>query len=167
MTGWYVVSTQPHGEARAEANLVRQGFETWLPRFAKERRHARKVDTVLKALFPGYLFVRLDPETMRWRSINGTVGVRHIIVHDERPARLPDNFVESLKARTGPDGLVAPPDEETLAPGMRVRLTGGPFADQIATLVRLADRERVALLLSLLGREVTTTVPRSLVERSD
>ncbi|HQF30164.1 MAG TPA: transcription termination/antitermination NusG family protein, partial [Hyphomicrobiales bacterium] len=62
MAGWYVVSTQPHQEARAESNLVRQGFETWLPRFARERRHARKVDTVLVALFPGYLFVRLDPD---------------------------------------------------------------------------------------------------------
>ncbi len=29
---WYVVHTQPNGEARADLNLRRQGFATYLPR---------------------------------------------------------------------------------------------------------------------------------------
>ena len=75
MNRWYVVNTQSHQEARADENLRRQGFYSWLPRFRRPRKHARRTDYVSAPLFPGYLFVRLDPEAERWRSINGTFGV--------------------------------------------------------------------------------------------
>ena len=57
---WYVVRTQPHSENKASAHLGRQGFETYLPRYLKRRRHARRVETVQAALFPCYLFVAID-----------------------------------------------------------------------------------------------------------
>ena len=46
---WYVVQTQPHAETKASLHLVRQGFATYLPRYLKRRRHARRVDTVADA----------------------------------------------------------------------------------------------------------------------
>ena len=57
MSRWYVVHTRPHQERRAEANLLRQGFRVWLPVMERSRRHARRIETVRGALFPGYLFV--------------------------------------------------------------------------------------------------------------
>ena len=52
---WYVVQTQVNGEARAAQNLMRQGFEIYLPRYLKRRRHARKIDldgeAVVSALY--------------------------------------------------------------------------------------------------------------------
>ena len=53
MNRWYVVHTRPHQEGRAEANLVRQGFRVWLPVMERSRRHARRIETVRGALFPG------------------------------------------------------------------------------------------------------------------
>ena len=41
---WFVAHTQPNAEARAVLNLERQGFATYLPRYLKRRRHARRVD---------------------------------------------------------------------------------------------------------------------------
>jgi transcription antitermination factor NusG len=52
---------------------------------------------------------------------------------------------------------------ETLKVGAQVRLTSGPFVDYVGTLVRLTDQERVTLLLTMLGRDVETTVPRRTV----
>lgn len=66
---WYVVQTQPNGEARAEAHLRRQGFRTYLPRYLRSRRHARKTQMVPRPLFPRYLFVGLDLARDRWRTI--------------------------------------------------------------------------------------------------
>ena len=66
---WYVVQTQVHAENRAAANLLRQGYEVYLPRYLKRRRHARRVETVPMPLFPRYLFVAFDVMTARWRSI--------------------------------------------------------------------------------------------------
>ena len=57
---WYVVQTQANAEHKAVAHLGRQGFTTYLPRYLKRRRHARRVDIVPRPLFPRYLFVSID-----------------------------------------------------------------------------------------------------------
>lgn len=66
---WYVVQTQANAENKAVAHLRRQGYATYLPRYLKRRRHARRVDTVPAALFPRYVFVEIDMAVQRWRSI--------------------------------------------------------------------------------------------------
>ena len=76
---WFVVQTQPNAENKAVAHLARQGFVTYLPRYLKRRRHARRVDIVAAPLFPRYLFVVIDMTAQRWRSIYSTVGVSRLI----------------------------------------------------------------------------------------
>jgi transcriptional antiterminator RfaH len=56
---WYVVQTHPHAENKAAAHLQRQGFATYLPRYLKRRRHARRTEAIAAPLFPRYLFVAL------------------------------------------------------------------------------------------------------------
>src|SRR5207248_8970534 len=72
---WFVAHTHPHAEGKATAHLNRQGFDIYLPRYLKRRRHARQVETVVAPLFPRYLFVAIDLNVQRWRSIYSTVGV--------------------------------------------------------------------------------------------
>ena len=57
---WFVAHTHPHAEGKASAHLARQGFETYLPRYLKRRRHARKIETVAAPFFPRYVFVFVD-----------------------------------------------------------------------------------------------------------
>ena len=57
---WYVVQSQPNAELKAVAHLNRQGFATYLPRYLKRRRHARRVEIIAAPLFPRYLFVSID-----------------------------------------------------------------------------------------------------------
>ena len=96
---WYVVQSQPNAELKAAAHLNRQGFATYLPRYVKRRRHARRVEHVPVPLFPRYLFVGIDMTTQRWRSIVSTVGVSRLICSGEAPQAVPDQIVASLRAR--------------------------------------------------------------------
>jgi len=57
---WYVVQTHSQAEAKACGHLQRQGFEIYLPKYLKRRRHARRTETVIAPLFPRYLFVAVD-----------------------------------------------------------------------------------------------------------
>lgn len=75
---WYVVQTKVNCEAKAAENLRRQGYETYLPRYLKRRRHARRVDLTAKPLFPCYMFVAIDVAMQRWRSIQSTFGVSRL-----------------------------------------------------------------------------------------
>ncbi len=157
MKRWYAVATQPKGEPRAEFNLRRQGFETWLPRIRRVVRHARRTEERTAPLFPGYLFVRLDPDVGPWRCINGTFGVRHLVSFGERPAPVPESFIDSLRDGADADGLLAPPQDHFRS-GMPVQILAGPFADSVGTLVRLSERDRVEILMNVLGRDVCVSV---------
>jgi transcription antitermination factor NusG len=86
---WYLVRALTNREAFAAEHLERQGFSTFLPRQPRTIRHARRIRVSLAAYFPGYLFVTLDLARQRWRSINGTLGVAHLVGAGERPTPVP------------------------------------------------------------------------------
>ena len=69
----------------------------------------------------------------------------------EQPTRVPDDVVAEIRSRER-NGFVELPKPRGLAPGMRVRVTSGPLHDQIGLLASLRPRERVLVLLHLLGR---------------
>jgi len=149
---WYAVNTQPHLETRALVNLEFQGFTAFLPRRIKTTKHARQFRTVAAPLFPGYLFVGLDLRRERWRSINGTLGVRSLVMTGEQPAAVPMGIVEALTAMQDPAGLIS--FASNLEIGQRVRMLGGPFAEMVGQLEWLDDAGRVQVLLKLLGTQV-------------
>ena len=151
---WYVVQTQPHAESKAMGHLVRQGFAAYLPRYLKRRRHARKIEAVAAPLFPRYLFVTVDMETQRWRSIHSTFGVSRLVCNGDEPAPVPPAVVAALQAREDAGGLVQLERRPRFAPGERVRIVDGVFADTLGLFDGMADRDRVAILLDLLGRKV-------------
>jgi transcriptional antiterminator RfaH len=153
---WYVARTQPHAEGRAVANLEKQRFRTFCPRFRKSRRHARRIESVLVPLFPSYIFVRFDLSYDRWRSVNGTRGVTYLLMQGEFPQAVAPGVVESLQQRTRADGTVDLTPE--LEIGQSVRLAYGPFADFVGTLQELDSAGRVRVLLSLLGRSVSVAL---------
>ena len=155
---WYVVHTQPNREGRADLNLRRQGFVTYLPRYARRRRHARRQEIVARPLFPRYLFVALDVARDRWRAVHSTFGVHRLVLAGEEPLPVPDGIVDAIRARENGDGLVALGLPAGVGPGSRVRLVDGIFADAKGVLERIADDRRVAILLELLGREVRVFV---------
>lgn len=160
---WYVVHTQPHHELRADVNLRRQGFDTYMPRYQRTRRHARRTETVVRPLFPRYLFVALDLTRDRWRAVHSTFGVSHLIQAGEEPLSVPSGVVEEIRAREDGAGLVKLGLPPGIGPGSPVRLIDGIFQDARGVLERIADDRRVAVLLQLLGREVRVFVPAASV----
>ncbi len=156
---WYVVNTQATREHVAAAHLQRQGYLVFLPSTWRTVRHARKVRTVKASYFPGYLFVGLDLEFDRWRPIESTVGVLRIIKGADRPLAAPAGLVEALLEGTGPDGVLNLADPVT-RPGQSVRITRGPFADQLAIVERSSGEDRVRVLLSVLGQQAPVEIVR-------
>lgn len=162
MNRWYVAQTQVHAEERARLNLERQGFRTYLPRYRRERRHARRREVVMAPLFPGYIFVELDLDAAPWRSINGTFGVAHLVCRGERPAALPEGVVEQIASREDAEGLIAL-QPRVFRKGEALRIVSGALADCLGFFERMADRDRVILLLDLLGRKVRVQASREAV----
>ena len=166
---WYVVHTQAGREKSAAAHLQRQGFATYLPVCRQRRRRTRGAAMIVAPLFPRYLFVEADLAQDRWRSINGTYGVRHLVCMGDRPSRVPDGVIAAIRARESADGVVAlAPDPllgQTFEPGETVKITAGPLADQAGLFDGLDAQARVVVLLDMLGRRVRVPLRAEAIAR--
>jgi transcriptional antiterminator RfaH len=163
---WFVAQTQPNKELVAQTHLEQQGFQSFLPLIKKIRRHARKVETVLRPLFPSYIFVALDLEHDQWRSINGTRGINYLLCHDDiKPAAIPNSVMDPLIAEQQAEGVIGSASFQKFMIGEQARLTEGAFKEETVTIETLNDRERVTVLLNFLNRELKVTVPLTSLEK--
>ena len=163
MTAWFAVYTRPRAEAMAQEHLRHQGYEVYLPRHVKRRRHARRTDFVLAPLFPRYLFVAIDKLHQRWRPILSTVGVCDLVRQGERPAEVPAKLVEELRLRERDGAFDHRAKIRGLRQGDPVRVATGPFAELIGRFHGMADTERVFVLFDLLGRQVKTRLSSEVI----
>ena len=165
MIQWCVAHTQSLKESLAQRHLLDQGFDVYLPRFKKLRRHARKVDEVLSPLFPRYIFVGINPEISPWRKINGTRGISYLLMASESyPALIPTFVIDDLKAQEVSEGILPISSLISFLKGDRVRILEGSLKDQIVVFEKLDDKGRVQLLLNLLGKDVKFSLPTYAIE---
>jgi transcription antitermination factor NusG len=150
-----------HQENRAQLNLHRLGFRSFVPRLRRTVRHARKLQDTLKPLFPGYIFLVIDLSKQRWRSVNGTFGVASLIMGADQPRAVPTGVVEALVASCESQGLVR--FDDGLEIGQKVRILSGPFAETLCRLAQLDDRGRVRVLLEIMGMEVAAYLDRAAI----
>ena len=160
---WFVAHTQPHAEAKATTHLNRQGFEIYFPRYLKRRRHARRIETVAAPLFPRYLFVAVDLAAQRWRSIYSTVGVHRLVCNGDEPSAVPDGVIEALKSREDANGFIKLDRRPPFRAGDKIRVLDGVFSSCFGLFEGLAERERIAILLDLLGRKVRVVLDADLI----
>ncbi|MER8555052.1 transcription antiterminator NusG [Mesorhizobium sp. M1217] len=151
-TRWYAASVFPGKEHVAERHLRIQGFQPFVPRCEKTVRHARRLETRVAAYFPGYMFIALDVALQRWRSINGTFGVRSLVMQGDRPLPVPSGLIERLLGLTGRNGLLD--FSGGLAAGAPVRIRSGPFAEMIGRLDRLDPAGRARVLVAIMNGEI-------------
>jgi transcriptional antiterminator RfaH len=160
---WYLVHSKPQREEVAITHLERQGFEVFLPRMrVQARRRGRFVERV-EPMFPRYLFTRLDVETQDWSPIRSTVGVSTLVRFGLQPAVVPEGFVEGLRSRTDEYGVVtelAPPELED---GCPVRVTEGLLEGYQGIVQAGSGKERVEVLLDLVGKRASATLSPSQV----
>jgi transcriptional antiterminator RfaH len=159
---WYIVRTHARAEVKASLNLERQGFATYLPRYLKRRRHARRIEIVPAPLFPRYLFVAIDLATQRWRSIHSTFGVAQLVCNGEDPSVVSAAVVDELRKREDDKGFVQLA-RRGFARGEKVRVVEGVFSACLGLFEGMTDNERVTILLDLLGRKVRVVLDRESV----
>jgi transcriptional antiterminator RfaH len=95
---WLLLYTKARAESWAEINLRKQGFATLLPRVRQSAG--------LSPLFPRYVFIGAPAES-DFRSARSTRGVLYVVQCGEKPARVPLEVIDGIRARMDEHGLVA------------------------------------------------------------
>lgn len=151
---WTVAQTQPSQETRALVNLRRQGFEAFFPFYLFETKHKK---TIVRAVFPNYVFIQLNVDEAKWGPINNTYGISRILTccgandRYQVPYKLPDRFIDSLRPYLRSSNSLR--GSVLLPAGTQVRVLRGVLQNHMA-IVKWSDEDRVKLLFMILGRQV-------------
>jgi transcriptional antiterminator RfaH len=158
MAYWSACRLQPNRTALALHVLSLRGFETYCPRLRERRMVRDRRVEVLLPLFPGYTFLRV---VAGWWQARWTPGTCGLVMDGGTPAKVPDAVIAEIKSRERKGAIELPPK---LRSGDRVRVLRGPFRDHLAIYAGMSGRDRVAVLLRLLGGERQVLLHRSDVE---
>ena len=164
MESWFLLQTKSKQENRAVENLERQGVDSFCPmiRVEKLSRGSRVVKQ--EALFPGYLFVHFDQESVSSTTVRSTRGVSHFVTSAGAPVKVPESLISQLRQRTDPD------NEDTVSSlprkGDWLQIVDGPFRGLNAVFSQPDGNQRAIVLINLLNQQVSASLPyASLVAR--
>jgi len=156
---WRVITTGPHAEDLAQASIAALGFDAFLPKVAVPL----KQHCVLRPLFPGYLFARIDTSAPGWSAVYRARGVEAVLTGpgSAMPGTLPDAALTAIRRHCDArQVVVADMRYDLIQAGVPVQITGGVLVDHRGVCL-WSSKDRVRLMLDVMG--VVVTVKRPLV----
>lgn len=160
---WYLVYCKPRQEDVAKRNLERQGFVVYLPLARQFRRRRGQRVGIVAPLFPRYLFIYLSKEADNWTPIRSTLGVSSLVRFGLHPAAVPNGLIAFLQARDDGQGVQDLPLPQYQA-GQGVRVTQGVMRDYEGIFLAKSGKERVLILLDIMGQRTRVVVPGDHIE---
>ena len=153
---WYVLRTEARAEYLAAKELASDGFEIFFPRAKTPHDRIGHSDS---PLFPGYLFLRCDPQTDGWPTFRPKHRVYGWVSFGGEVPSLPDPVVSELmnrlEALNQSGGLWY-----RFRSGEKVRVVGNNM-DNLAEVIEEASspNARAQVLMQFMGRLVRAQVP--------
>ena len=158
---WFLVHCKPNAAHLARQNLSNQDFSAFLPLQKITKRKAKQFQTRLHPLFPGYLFVQLDPLAGHLRKINNTRGVARLVQLGADPCPVPDMVIASLLERCDAEHVLQDPGE--LKVGNKACISEGPLSGFVAEIIEIEPDRRIHLLLDIMGQTTHITAAPSTI----
>jgi transcriptional antiterminator RfaH len=155
---WFCIKAKPKHEhiAAAHIQLCREA-EVFFPRIRFERPFKGRKIRVIEPLFPGYLFARFElPRHVL--QVRYAAGVQTIVHFGTHIPIVPEDIMAALMAEFGREEVREVNADPV--PGDAVEIVMGAFAGLKAVVTRVIPaRQRVAVLLEFLGRQLTVEIP--------
>lgn len=162
---WHAVFCKPQQDARAEENLLNQGFDVFRPKTRNRRVVRGRRYTVIESLFPRYIFVRLGRTGEDWSPIRSTYGAVGLVKVGQEVPIVPNPVIESLRIRCSESDIVELAGAIDYRENEPIEIVDGPCAGYRALFQARTKEERVVVLLKLLSAERTIEVPEEYIRR--
>lgn len=155
---WYVLHTYSGYENIVKDSLEKiiennhmedQIFQIQIPmeQDIEEKNGKRKL--IMRKIFPGYVFVKLDYDNDLWFMITNIRGVTGFVGPQGKPLPLTDSEVQKMQ-------LESKVDTFDFAVGDSVNVVAGPLVGNFGTIEDLnADTQKAKVAVSMFGRETS------------
>jgi transcription antitermination factor NusG len=156
---WFALQVRPRFEKIVSRSLAAKGYETFLPVYERSRHWSDRIKKSEVALFEGYLFCRLDPQTRL--PVLLVPGAIRLVGIGNAPAFVDDSEIAALRAVTRTGSRVAP--WPFLQAGQRLRIERGPLRNLEGIVIDCQGIHRLIVSVSLLQRSVAVELDRESV----
>jgi transcription antitermination factor NusG len=156
---WFALQVRPRFEKIVSRSLIAKGYETFLPLYERSRRWSDRIKKSEVALFEGYLFCRLNPETRL--PVLLVPGAIRLVGIGNTPAFVDDSEIAALQAVARSGSRVAP--WPFLQVGQRLRIERGPLRNLEGIVIDCQGIHRLIVSVSLLQRSVAVELDRESV----
>ena len=159
---WYAIYTSPRAEKKANAELLKNGIDTYLPLQRNLRQWSDRKKWVEEPLFRSYLFVNIDQG--RYFDVLNTAGVVRYVTFEGKAVPVPQKQIDAiryyLEDETAPqsDG---PGEIGAHEPGTPVEMVRGPLRGLRGELVESQGRQTVRIQIEALGQFLHLTISAS------
>lgn len=172
-TAWYVIHTYSGYENKVRDDILRRIesmkmqdkiFSVLVPTEEEFEFKDGKKKTVLRRVYPGYVFVEMILTDDSWYVVRNTRGVTGFVSPGNKPVPLPEDEVKKIKQIMG---MEAPTRIKLhLEVGQTIRVVHGPFQDFHGIVDEVSpEREKVRVLISIFGRETPVELDFGQVEK--
>ncbi|VAW67282.1 hypothetical protein MNBD_GAMMA09-3102 [hydrothermal vent metagenome] len=121
---WYVLMTKPQQERRAEANLISQGFNAYLPLINCHKIVRGKKLVREEPLFSRYLFIELDLQKDNSSKIRYTRGVSDFVRFGDQFGIISNELVEYFRQQSTANDQIRSNLPEK---GEKIEILNGPY----------------------------------------
>lgn len=157
---WYAVAVRSNFERIVAASLAQKGYEILLPTYTAKRRWSDRTKLIECALFPGYLFCRME---LRERvPLLNTAGVASIVGNGRCPVPVLESEMEAIR-RIVECGLPASP-WPFLKAGQYVSIQSGPLAGLEGIVLNVKNQSRLVVSVDMLQRSVVVEIEKEWAE---
>lgn len=171
---WYIVHTYSGHENKAKLTLLErvrnQGLteffgEVLVPTESVMEMVKGQRRTTTRKFFPGYMFVQMALDDRTFHLVKNTPKITGFL-GGTKPTAVPEREITGVQSNIT-EGKAKPKARVVFEVGDTVRVIDGPFANQSAVIEDVkADKQKIKVKLSMLGRATSVELDFSQVEKA-
>lgn len=160
---WYALYVHSRAEKKVYEQLVKRGYEAYLPLVVKMKKWSDRLKKVEEPLFKSYLFVRAD--IRYYFHVLDIPGITRFVSFERQAVVVPENQINAIKKYcndyTDDDSQ---PQEVELHEGQLVRIINGPMAGLMGRLAPIDNKKRLIVYIDSVGQYLPIHISRTRVE---
>ncbi|MBC8756889.1 UpxY family transcription antiterminator [Kordia sp. YSTF-M3] len=158
-TGWHVIYVKSRWENKVNNSLQEISLESFLPQVKTISQWSDRKKTILKPLFPSYVFVNINSslEFYKALSVNGACT---FIRFGKDYARVTEREINQIKLLVGDENITSI-ETNTLLPkvGETKRITYGLLNGLECEIIKVDNHNKIIVRIDSLKQNIVATIP--------
>ncbi|MBW3469388.1 UpxY family transcription antiterminator [Arthrospiribacter ruber] len=158
---WHVMYTTSRAEKKVAQRLREKGLEVFLPMVEELRQWSDRKKKVQKALFNGYLFVKIARPNL-WEALQVPGAVKFVHFAGEH-ATVRQEEIDTIQ-RILETGVAVETDNSEIEKGEIVKILGGPLEGMEGECVNKGNKDYFIIRVPGIHQNVMVNIPRKFLQ---